>query len=147
MSAQNTFHTLPGISWWIIFFSFGCVCWKSRYVGQCLCGFQYHYSYLGNKLIHVLTVLVLLMSIWLMWSCFNAYLCNESIITICLPFSIPLHLLLYDLETSSMFSCLVVFDLCSLASLWWYILWATLSVHLLKLPVVVPVLSCILVYW
>ena len=125
-----------------IIFSFGCVCWKLRHIEQFLYAFQYHDWCLSNKLICIPGVLVFSIPMWFKWSCSNACFLNDSHITTCLSLSITHQSLPYHFKMSSMFTCLVVSDLCLLASLWWCNLLTVIGNCLVMLPVVTAVLSC-----
>ena len=59
--------------------------------------------------------------IWLTSNCSNACLCNDSGITIYLPFWITPSITAMSLKTSSMFSWLMVFNLCHLGNHGWYV--------------------------
>ena len=86
MFVLSSCNGLSGISWWIMFFHW-LYLHKIKTRGAIICGFQYHYSYLFNKLICMLGIQFFI-SIWLTCSCCNACFCNASGIITCLPFSI-----------------------------------------------------------
>ena len=140
MSSPTICHSLPGTSRRIIF-SFGCICWKSRHISN---------FYMVFKIVihdHPINWFAcqefsLFIPMWLTWSCSNASFCNVSDIATSLPFSITPSI---TLKMTGMFSSIVVFDPCFLASFWWYVLWAVVGVHLVKLPVVDHVLPFYLV--
>ena len=102
----------------VYYLSFGCVCWNVDMQSNFVCFsisslifIQEIYSHARSLIFSIPTgwVGVLLMLMFL----------NESGITTHLPLSITHKSMPSHLWMSSMFACLVVSYLCSLASLWW----------------------------
>ena len=143
MSAPTTLHSLPVISWCLVFplamFAKNQDMKSSFYL-------------IFNIIIHTYRIN------WLLCQAirlFDSYMINMELLL--MPVSVMSQVCLYAslsnttpsntaISKSSVFSCLVVIDLSSLTSLWWYILRGAVGVYLVKLPVVVPVLSSNLEY-
>ena len=108
-----------------------------------LCCFQYHYSCLSNEFIHMPEVYFFFQFPFGNMKLFWCLFCNILGTTPCLAFQYNLinhcHVILKHPVCSHVF---LVFDLCTLANLWWYVLWAVIGFCLVKLPVVVSSLSC-----